>query len=240
MKVKLLFLWVLILLSTSSICILHAQTAVTIGANYWNATMDYGGTGLEEIGLEIEPGNMFGPYLNLRLGKAVLGTSMFFGEFNFEFGDLFLSDISFSVKRTDMNFSLGYNLSRNVNVFGAYKLMKLKGESTFIDFWGQPQTYSVEDEFAYAGGGLSLMLPFADSPLFAFGSAAYLTYVGEEEGEDEEVTEIADIKAITAGLGFYSRSGLSIMVGYRADFSGEGEGEEKIHGIMATLAYTIR
>lgn len=109
MKVKLLSSLVLILLLMSSISFLNAQTAVTIGANYWNTKLDYSATDLEKLGIEldIEPGNMFGPYMNLRVGKVVLGSSMFFGDFTFNFGGLLLSDFTTTVKRTDLNFSLG-------------------------------------------------------------------------------------------------------------------------------------
>ena len=49
-----------------------------------------------------------------------------------------------------------------------------------------------------------------------------------------------NITALTVGVGFRSRSGLTLMVGYRADYSGEEEGEERIHGVMATAAFTVR
>jgi hypothetical protein len=256
---------IIIIFMFTGFCFAQGKPAITIGASYWRAALDYQESG--DMNLDIDPGNMYGPYLNLRFGKITIGSSIFLGGFKFNYGDYLMpvtvngysydaygdmyvaviSDYAPTVKRTDINFSLGYNLTRRISIFGAYKSMKLKrDEETYtgnIYTWdyiydiyydegqGEITTESFEIKGGYYGGGLSLLLPFVNSPLFAFGSAAYLA------ANDKDNT---DITAFTAGLGYYSKSGLTIMAGYRADLSGEGEGQEKINGFMATMAYTVR
>ena len=90
------------------------------------------------------------------------------------------------------------------------------------------------------------MQPVGQSSVFFFYSAAYLT--GQIETTttvdgtalDDPIKNDTNLTAISIGLGVQAGSGITLMVGYRADFSGEDEGEERIHGIMATMAYTIR
>lgn len=226
----------------------YGQTAVTVGGHYWYAQPDYKGDFYENV--DISPGNMFGPYLNLRVGRIAIGSSMFFGSFNWDYPDF---DYNFDINRQDMNFSLGVAVLPRFTIFGAIKNLKLSGEDefSFIDDWGFSWNgrVSVENKGTLYGGGVSGVVPFSASPLFLFWSAAYLT--GEMELSSssyldgqllEELSEKGDVNitAVTVGLGYQTRSGLALMVGYRADFSGEDEGEERIHGVLATLAYTIR
>ena len=241
---------IIIILMFTGFCFAQGKPAITIGASYWRAALDYKES--EDMNVDVDPGNMYGPYLNLRFGKITIGSSIFLGGFKFNYGsnyympvtvngysydaygDMYLAEIKDyapTVKRTDINFSLGINLTRRISLFGAYKSMKLtRDEETYtgdIYTWdyiydilyyegqGEITTESFEIKGSYYGGGLSLLLPFVNSPLFAFGSAAYLA------ADDKDNSAIT---AVTAGLGFYSKSGLSIMAGYRADLSGEGEG----------------
>ncbi len=256
---------IVIILMFTGACFAQGKPAITIGGSYWLAALDYKES--SDMNIDIDPGNMYGPYLNLRLGKITIGSSIFLGGFKFNYGnyimpvtvggysydaygDMYVAEITDytpTVKRTDINFSLGYNLTRRISIFGAYKSMKLsRDEETYtgdIYTWdyiydiyyyegqGDITTESFELKGSYYGGGISLLLPFVNSPLFGFGSAAYL--IANDENN-------SDITAVTAGLGYYSKSGLSIMAGYRADLSGEGEGQEKINGFMATIAYTVR
>ena len=220
----------------------QSSTVFSIGASYWRAALEYDQRALaEEFGdMSIDPGNLFGPYLNIRMGKLVLGGSMFVGSFNVDYGSL-LEDYGVTsdmkIKRTDLNFSVGYSLARNLTLFGAYKDMTYKTEGTFTyqDSWsGTSQTITEEDEQkgSFVGGGLSLILPFSGSPLFAYGSAAYLAANNDDW---------ADITTVTLGLGVSLQSNLSAMVGYRVDAMGDNQkDQEKIKGVTATLAYTIR
>ena len=237
-----------------------AQTAVSIGVNYWRADVDLetggGGvfsedmTGEDGIELSMDPGNMIGPYVSLSLGKIVIGGSMSSGEFNLDMGELqdlyrnlFEFDIEYDIKlkRKDLNFSVGYKLSKYITAFGAYKdeTMTLAGDVSvsYTDWYGdtQSESESVDEEIAresFVGGGLSMAFPFSGSPLFAFGSAAYLAANGDEMG---------DITTVTFGLGLATRANITVMVGYRVDSMGDDQdNKEKIKGIMATAAYTIR
>ncbi len=221
-----------------------AQTVFSVGANYWRAALEYDQAELGDI--SIDPGNLIGPYLNIRSGKLVIGGSMSLGNFKMNygdtFGDMFGMDVTVDakVKRTDLNFSVGYSLSRNLTLFGAYKDQKYKfeGSISYEDPWtGETETEDFSDEMpeqkgSFVGGGLSLVLPFSSSPLFAFGSAAYLAANGDDWG---------DITTVTFGLGLATSSNISLMVGYRMDSMGNDEKDkEKIKGVTATVAYTIR
>jgi hypothetical protein len=238
----------------------YGQTSVTLGMHYWYSMLEVAGA--EEMGLSIDPGNMFGPYLNLRIGKIILGSSLFFGtytfnweDFGYEYSDgsdwyfFDFSNNSTSAKRQDMNFSVGFNLARYFNIFGAYKQQKLTysdefnydayiwNGSDYVYIESGSETIEEETSIGYIGGGASAIVPFgARSPLFLFGSAAYLI------AQDKDDIDYLDVLAITAGIGFASRSGLSFMAGYRADMDmgGDEDTQGKIHGFMATVAYTIR
>ncbi len=213
----------------------HAKTAVTIGGNYWRGNVD-----MEYLD-EKKSSNMIGPYLNLRSDKLTLGVSAFFGKYDFndEIRDEGLEGKD-EISRTDINVSAGYSVSRNVNLFLAYKSLTWKDEYEISGPYGY-YNYSgeVEAKGAFMGGGLSLMLPFSGSPLFLFGSAAYFPVSTGDDFED------ISLFAYSAGLGIYSSSGLSVMVGWRAD-SFKAKDEEindevlKMDGLMASVAITLR
>jgi hypothetical protein len=250
MKKRMILLIVIVCSVILGSGVIHSQTALTIGGHYWRAAPDLQTT---VEGVEINPGNMYGPYLNLRIGKLTLGSSLFFGTFKFEFEN---TDFSFDLSRKDMNFSLGYSILPRITIFGAVKILSYTGEKelSFIDEWGWEfiASYEQENKGTLYGGGISCVIPFTGSPVFLFGSAAYLIGTMEwMESYKEDGWEVigydgeydTSIMAITGGIGFQTRSGLTFMVGYRADLSNveeEDAGEEKIHGIMATAAYTIR
>jgi hypothetical protein len=225
--------------------LLLSQTVITFGGHYWYAESDYKGDRFENI--DISPGNMFGPYLNVRLGRFILGSSLFFGTFEWE--DRSYS-VTMDINRSDLNFSLGYAFAPRFNVFAAVKRISLTGEMSgaFPDTDERVGRLEKEYKGLLYGAGVSGFLPFRRSRLFLFWSAAYLmgTIDGREESIIEELEPVrwdgefeTDITALTVGVGYQIPSGLALMVGYRADLSGENN-EETIHGIMATLAYTVR
>jgi len=224
---------------------LLSQTVITFGGHYWYAESDYKGDRFENI--DISPGNMFGPYLNVRLGRFILGSSLFFGTFEWE--DRSYS-VAMDINRSDLNFSLGYAFAPRFNVFAAVKRLSLTGEmsGTFPDTDERVGRLEKEYKGLLYGAGVSGFLPFRRSRLFLFWSAAYL--MGTVDGREEFAEEIdapirwdgefeTDITSLTVGVGYQIPSGLAVMVGYRADLSGE-DNEETIHGVMATLAYTVR
>ena len=121
---------------------LQAQTAVTIGGHYWYAQPDVKGGTFGNV--EASPGNMFGPYLNLRVGKLALGTSMFFGTFNYDYKDL---GFEFDLKRTDLNFSVGYSVARRITIFGAVKSLSITGDEDVESYdWTMDVYYTAKVE----------------------------------------------------------------------------------------------
>ena len=232
--VKILMGILLVLLATAQV--FGQKTIVTIGGSYWRGALEY------DVGdsKETKASNMIGPYLNIRSGKLILGGSMFFGSWDWsdEYQDMGYSG-DYKEKRTDLNLSLGYSVHRNISLFFAFKSMKIKEDMDLTEPWFNTR-YVDDSEYSgtFMGGGASLMFPFPRSPLFVFGSIAYLV----NSGGDEMYKDI-NLLAYTAGLGISSRSGLSVMAGWRADEfqSKDDEGEPlKINGIMATVAFTIR
>ncbi|HDQ45877.1 MAG TPA: hypothetical protein ENN17_10340 [bacterium] len=222
----------------------QSGTVFSVGVSYWRAALEFEFEEEDEFDVDwsIKPANLLGPYANVRLGNLVLGGSMFTGTFVVDFGDLFdIWDTKYDlkIKRTDLNFSAGYSLSRNLTLFGAYKDMTYKFEEslTYEDYWTGYETTEKdewEEKGSFVGGGLSLVFPFPGSSLFAYGSAAYLSAQKEDW---------SNITTLTVGLGMALQPNLSAMVGYRVDSSSNDDEEgitEKIKGITATLAYTFR
>jgi hypothetical protein len=232
---------VLLFLMVASAGYSQTNAVVTIGGSYWRGAFEYETMGdLGESKKETKAGNLIGPYINIRFDKLLLGSSMYFGTY-----DLSEEGYTDKVKRTDLNFSVGFSITPTLSLFGAYKILnatrewKVPDGDIRWDDWYQQWVVvgdlegKMETKINYIGGGLSLVYPFTNSPLFAFGSGAYLKANKEEYN---------NLFAWTAGLGYHVPSGLSLMVGWRADqFLKKDEFEgTTFGGIMATLAYTLR
>lgn len=245
MKAKWMWTAALACMAVAGSLMAQSGTVVTIGGNYWNATMKPG----EASDLDAKAGHLFGPYISLRTGRLSFGGSWFFG--NWDYSE---DQYEYKIKRSDLNLSLGLSLNRNLTLFGAYKILKLKSEfgSEEYDIDTQENTWW---NMPYFGGGLSLTVPFPNSPLFLFGSGAYLVnakdemevtevdpYTEEEATYDVKVDD--KITTFTVGLGYRMRSGVSLLAGYRGDIHKSGEEDEdnnlKINGLILTLAYTLR
>jgi hypothetical protein len=241
---------------------LQGQTALTIGGNYWHAQRTMSGDYYED--LESKPGNMIGPYVNLRMGKLIIGGSMFIGTFTETSEDN--DEYEVDTKRNDLNLSVGLALTPGLNVFFAMKRMTMKGTDEDVTFYwpGYYYWYYAEGEVEYNeegtlyGGGLSGVIRFPQSSLFLFWSGAYLkgtrkcettvTIEGEELDPDEFEPETSLI-AFSGGIGYQASSNITLLIGYRGDIlnskweweSGdETDAKENYKGITATLAYTIR
>jgi hypothetical protein len=234
---KVLTVILLVLVVTAQV--FGQKTTFTIGGSYWRGGLE------SEIGTskESKASNMIGPYLNIRMGKMTIGGSMFFGAWDWsnEYRDMGFEG-EYKEKRTDLNLSLGYSVHRYLSLFFAFKSMKLTEEMnlSYYDAWygNIPLVDDSEYTGSFMGGGASLMLPFSGSPFFLFGSLAYLVNSG-----GDEIYKDINLLAYTAGLGISSRSGFSVMAGWRADEFKTKEHENyslKINGIMATVAYTVR
>lgn len=242
---------------------ISAQTkpVITIGGSLWNAKLEFEGDAYGSM--KAESGNWIGPYLNIRFGKLLLGTSMYFGKIPIKIASE-ESDISFDLNRSDLNFSLGYSLTKNLTAFFAVKNASIKGDMTYppysfvyYDYYGDPYyntddiNMEMENKGTLLGGGLSGTYRFPQSPIFIFGSFALLTgplnstvsysYLGESFGEPIEQKNDVNMTSYNGGIGFQTNSGFSILLGYRGETSSsKGDATEKINGLMVTLAYTLR
>ncbi len=225
----------------------HAQFELEVGGHYWYAKPDMKGESLENV--EVRSGNLFGPYADIQVGRFSLGTSMFFGSFDWEDE---ISNTEFETKRADLNFRAGVAIFPKLKVFAAMKQLRLEGETEadVADEWGNLNTikFGVENKGTLYGGGVSGRFPLARTPLFFNWSVTYLT--GQMEwvfqGVNAQGAQIEDrtqydtsVTAVRVALGYKSHSGLTFMLGYRADLAGIELGEERIHGVQATLAYAI-
>ncbi|MBN1782838.1 outer membrane beta-barrel protein [bacterium] len=249
----------------------YSQSATTIGASYWRAKPDF------EVGMfqdvEVSDGNMFGPYINFRSGKLVLGGSLYMGNFKMEssindpyyyynpyyyyYGYYYnninlipgdLTKVEVTLKRTDINVTVGYSLNNAVTVFGAMKNISEKLTDYKIGGHSIPDMDEIEYNGMLFGGGLSAVMVFPQSAFFLFGSAAYLagnmTYkVGGEEFDLGDA-EKQKLLSFTVGAGYRLTPQLNLLVGYRGDSMKSGDeeddAEEKYSGITVSLGYTIR
>jgi hypothetical protein len=233
-------------LAVLAVCIgivsVQGKPAVTIGGSYWRGAFETQSLVTDKT--ETKAGNLIGPFLNIRFDKWTLGSSMFFGSYDFSEKS---EGFTWKLKRSDLNLSLGYSVTPMLTLFGAYKNLKFTDEYSLdaagyydpdTGEWISGESYSQTDEASgsFFGGGASVLFPFQNSPFFLYGSGAYL-----KAGDSEKWN---DIVAWTAGLGLHNESGLSLTVGYRMDkhLDKESSNSEalKIGGITATLAYTLR
>ena len=232
----------------------YAQISLEAGGHYWYAKPDMKGQSLESV--EVRSGHLFGPYLQFQVGRFSVGTSMFFGAFDWE--DEAAGE-DFEAKRTDLNFRLGVDLFPRLNVFAAVKQLSLEGETeTGYTDQQSPQVdpiiAGVENSGTLYGGGIAGRFPLARTPFFFSWSVSYLTgqmeWIFRGVNMDNGVNNTIQVEnqtqydvnltAFRLALGYQAPSGLTVMVGYRADLTGEEQGEERIHGIQMTLAYLIK
>ena len=257
MKIRAIVLCLLLIVSGA----LYSQTAITLGGNYWRATPDIQTPGWEDV--KVSDGNMLGPYVNLRTGKWIIGGSLFVGNFHMQqevqnyyyypyyyyyyyyyyypyyytTGELVKQELT--LKRTDVNLSFGYSITRNITVFGAMK--NLKGK--FTDFKVNGQSVELNDmeyKGTLFGGGVSGVLGLGRSSFFLFGSLAYLT--GKITWPDDDKIE-QNLASLTLGAGYRLSRELNLLVGYRSDAitgGDEDESYEKYRGITVSLGYTIQ
>jgi hypothetical protein len=233
--------WLVVLMMGVLAGSLFAQTGVTIGANYWNAKPDLG-LGLDS-GVKFNPMHMFGPYVNIRSGKFSFGGSLFLGTLKIEATDIYEYEVS--MKRSDINLSLGYSIVKGITLFGALKTFTNKLEDWKVNGQSIGGDSENQEKGLLYGGGIFGVLPFSGSPLFLFGSLAYLTGSVTYEGELGEVDYDRSLASLTAGIGYRMTPQLNLLLGYRSDASGdpkedEEENLEKFRGIIVTIGYTLK
>ena len=251
---QLIILMIFTLLIGSSV-FAQNRTVVTLGGSWWNAAYTYEDEDGEELA-EIGNGNSFGPYISINHGKINFGASLLFGTFpvdaynlGLEVFDIELKDVNMS--RNDLNFTLGYRVHRNINLFVGGKYLKwainmdmnVPVETGEYDFWGNPITQNIDMSGEWSEGGMiygfgvSAVLPLGTGGMYAFGSLAGMagTLTNEITVEGMGISETSDegdvsasLAAINLGLGYRFPSGLGINAGYRADlFTEELEDSEE-------------
>ena len=252
------------------------RTIVTLGGSWWNAAYSYETQDGEKIA-DIGTGNMFGPYLSISRGKLNFGASLLFGSFPIdalglmgdeEAADL-LDDVDMDMSRNDLNFSVGYRIHRNLNLFVGVKSLKWEIDGTitasdeYWDYWTDTwYTTEIEADVnetesgTMLGGGISAVLPLGSGGLYAFGSLAYMAGVmelsydfnSEDYSESSSGEELdAQLVAINLGVGYRFPSGFGLNIGYRADLFNEKYAEESldeeprigVRGAILTASYSF-
>jgi hypothetical protein len=250
--------------------IAQTQMAFTVGGNYWYAQRTLSGEYYRDGEIESKPGNMVGPYLNLRIGNVILGGSAFWGNFT-ESNKNHEDYKNVDAKRTDINGSLGISLVNQPNfsftVFGAIKSLTMKRGYSYIFTDNTYKQWPIDSKYEETGmlfgGGVSCVIRFPESPVFLFGSASFLqgdrsfkntdTYNGEvlaiSDGWGFDDKGTAQLSAVSGGIGFQTGSNVSILIGYRADILdfkldlpdvANFNGKENLGGLSVTMAYTFR
>jgi len=267
---KLFILLMVISLFIANVVFAQTRTVVTLGGSWWNAAysfVDEDGKELAEIG----NGNNFGPYISINHGKVNFGASLLFGTFPvdaYNLGlDIFDLDTDVNMSRNDLNFTLGYRVLPNLNVFAGAKYLKLaidvdiKDIPTEYDDWGNPIDFDdanikLNDGGMMYGLGASAVIPLGTAGMYAFGSIAVMggimksdtTISFMELSEEFEGSENAAVLgALNLGLGYRFPSGLGINVGYRADLlNRELEQVDEIiqtrinvQGLIVTASYSF-
>ncbi len=238
------------------------RTIVTVGGSYWNASytaQDEDGEDLYDYGT----GNLFGPYLSLNRGKWNLGASLYFGKIPVE--ETNYDDM----KRTDLNFTVGYRVHPNINLFAGLKYLTWTQEGSF-DWYNQygylVDNYEYEETFKAPlfGAGIGGTLPLGTSGLYAFGSVSYLmgstayhvainsTETDESLEEDSEGDLECGLFTLNLGLGYRFASGMGINLGYRGDvieqsgdietslYEWEVDNQLGVKGLVVTISYTFK
>jgi hypothetical protein len=171
----------------------ETKTIVTVGGSYWNATYSYQDEDGKDV-FEFGTGNLFGPYLSISNGKWNFGTSMYFGSFPVE---KLAAGNSLDVKRSDMNFTVGYRVHPNINVFGGIKYLKwtMSGQYEYVDYYYSGLVdYEATESGPMFGAGVGGTVPLGTSGLYAFGSIAYLVGTMKNEYKIGDMSDAEDTR----------------------------------------------
>lgn len=257
--------WLMITFFCMVVGCVQSQTEVTFGAHYWLSGVDYNAFNNDDFNVKM--GHLYGPYINLQYGKLLFRSSIFLGNLTFDYGDKTSffdkannglkihpesEPFSFDMKRTDLNFSLGYFLAPRLSINLAVKSISYITDSdlSLIDTKEIVDAkYSFEHRGFLYGGGISGKMVFPRLPLFIFWSALYLTgditvedavTVQDQPFSDSKNEYSTETTEVSIGIGYRTPWNFQVMAGYRTDLSGGDLGEERIHGLVAALIYTLR
>ncbi len=218
-----------------------------IGVQYWRASQNYYH---EQLGVNIadHPGNQLGPTLSLQAGSLTVGTSMFFGSFDWSIS---MNDdlVEMNIQRNCIDFFLGLNYVDYFDFFVMVKNLSFEGEKSHADLDNRDYRTKVEDKGTLFGGGFSGIYIFPQSPLFTFISATYsrgsmrtaftqyLKDVQIDESSNKWKYDSNNI-SVMLGVGYQLSNGFSIRFSYRRDTSNKTAGELRFRGLLLTLSYT--
>ncbi|HOT97891.1 MAG TPA: hypothetical protein PLG50_00025 [bacterium] len=270
MKQTFLLVAGLLLLLTAGLSLAQTKTTYTVGAGMWMPAYSWVYTG-NESGMddyELGNGSYFGPYLAVNSGRWNFGASMLIGTLKAD--DQEYAWQGLEAKRTDLNFTLGYRLISTTSLSGnAFIGLKYLKEDQTADSWYWTG-YSVDtgdyidwyDKYdatvsgAMYGAGVSLVVPFGGSNLYAYGSMAYLlgtlktennlksTDVNPNGYSSWDTEDDTHLFALTLGMGYRFPSGFGLNLGYRGDLYGneasdEFEYAQRLAGLVLNASYTF-
>lgn len=245
---------VMILLTVFAYANLFAQTKtlVTAGASWWNAQYDIVNKDGDQI-YDIGSTSMFGPYLSISHDKLNFGASMFWGT-------VAIKDMEgVDLKRADLNFTIGYRIVNtsafNMNLFAGIKYLNWKMTGTesvlqwdpyFLEYYWAEQDVERTNNGTMFGGGISAVIPFGTSRMYAYGSIAglggTLTYEDKSSLVASGTEASVSLASLNAGVGYRFPSGLGINGGYRGDFFGSEDSDlvDRLQGFNLTVSYTFQ
>ncbi|MBN2029378.1 hypothetical protein JW824_03970 [bacterium] len=221
---------------------------VNIGVQYWKASQNYYH---ERLGVNVAdcPGKLLGPTLSLQAGGLTMGTSMFFGSFNWP---IIVNDnlVEMNLQRNYIDFFLGLNYEEYFDFFIMVKNLSLEGEKSYTDLENRDYRTKVEDKGTLFGGGFSGIYVFPQLPVFMLTSATYsfgsMRTALTQYLKDVPVDEFSDnwqydsnSVSVMLGMGYQFNNGFSIRFSYRRDTSHRNTaGELRFRGWLLTLSYT--
>ena len=223
---------------------IHAQNSMTVTGDFLMGMSTMAGE--EFSGIDVDPAPVVGSSALIIYERVVFGGSLHFGSFQWNYDDF---DQFHTTRRSDFTIQAGYAMSSNLYLYAAAKEMRFTGNKDNFQLQNPLEppfqaAYAVNYQGMLLGGGIAALMQFPDSPFFLKWSAAYLTGDLElnKSADDIELegfprdisTTLTDI---FIGLGYRLESGLGLIIGYKAAFAGEKQGEERIHGVMTSLFY---
>ncbi len=243
---KILKLFIIVFLSINGSADCQFFKRVNIGAQYWRASQNYYNGGLG-VNIAEQAGNLFGPDLSLQFGKIAVGSSMFFGSFNWSMAGVD-APIEVHVQRNQINFSLGLVYVEDVNFFITVQRLSFEGEKSPSDLENRDYRINIEDKGTLYGGGFSGIYMFPQTTVFMLTYISYsmghmktvrTQYLKDTPIDDFSGNREYDSDALTVmiGLGYQFDTGINILVSYREDVNKKGTGELKLDGVILTFSY---
>jgi len=245
------------------------KPAISVGAHYWYGMLDYSTASHGDIDVDVDAAHVYGPYINIGLGKFTLGGALYMGTFGMDYGrdGVYVDDdeneysmypdgehLTLNRKRTDLNLSLGVRVIPRISLFVAIKSLSYREDDSRQvqddDFYYNAE-YDLEQTCFLYGGGFQGVVTLPRFPIFLYYSFAYLfgsMKYREELTIDNNTASLVDddygtnVKSGAVGIGYRFRPGLSVTAGYRAEImeTKDTDLEEKIHGLVITVGYTYR